>query len=414
MQRLKRAVLPLAIVATGIGAAAIMIANRPHAAQVEMEVPATTVETIVVLPGDHVARIRAMGLVKPERQVVIAPEVTGRVIEQNAQLVPGGRVRAGDPLVRLDPRDYTAAVTATQAEVARANLSVREETTLRRVAEHEWKDRPAGFSDETLAYALREPHIDAAQAQVSSAKSRMARARRDLERTLVRTPFDALVVSEEVEVGQSVGPAAPIATLVGIDRYWIMISIPVAQLAYIEVPGVSTDTELGSRVRVFNEAAGEQHAAREGHVIRLLGSVDPRGRMAQVVVAVDDPLGLQAEVATRPAPLLLDTYVRVEIDGRTLSAVVPIPRAALHGDHRVWVVDDDHRLRSREVEIAWREPGRVFVSSGLRRGDRVVTSALAIATDGMKIDEATRPSDPSAPEIAVADPPSTPSSEQDG
>jgi RND family efflux transporter MFP subunit len=404
MKRLKRALVPFAILALGASAAAVMIANRPHAAQVEAEVPTTLVETLEAVPGDHVAVVRAMGVVKPERQVVIAPEVTGRVVEQNEQLVPGGRVGEREPLIRVDPRDYTAAVAATQAELARANLSVREENTLRRVAEHEWKDRPAGFSDETLEYALREPHLDAARAQVSSAKSRMAKARRDLERTLVRAPFDALVVAEDVEVGQTVSPGAPIATLVGVDRYWIMVSIPVAQLAHIEVPGVNTDAPLGSKVRVFNEAAGERHAAREGAVLRLLGSVDPRGRMAQVVVAVDDPLGVRTDVSARPAPLLLDTYVRVEIEGKTLPGVVPIPRNALQADHRVWTVDQEHKLRAREVELAWREPGRVFVSSGLRHGDRVVTSGLAIATEGMKIDASEPVAAPATPELAAVDP----------
>jgi RND family efflux transporter MFP subunit len=415
MKRLKRAFVPLAIVAAGTWAATVMIANRPHAAQVEVEVPTTLVQTMVVAPDDHVAVVRAMGVVKPERQVVIAPEVSGRVVEQNTQLVPGGRVRRGDPLIRVDSRDYTAAVAATQAELAQANLSVREENTLRRVAEHEWKDRPAGFSDETLSFALREPHLDVAQARVSSAKSRMSKARRDLERTLVRAPFDALVVAEDVEVGQSVGPGAPIATLVGIDRYWIIVSLPVAQLAHIDVPGINTDAELGSTVRVYNEPTGERHASRQGHVIRVLGSVDPRGRMAQVVVAVDDPLGVQQEVSARPSPLLIDTYVRIEIEGRPLRRVIALPRAALHDEHRVWTIDDDDRLRSTDVEIAWREPGRVFASSGLREGDRVVTTTLSIATDGMQIKQVDPAVEARGPEIAVSDA-SAPSAEgeQDG
>lgn len=264
MKRLKRAFVPLGIVAVGIAAAMVMIDNRPQAAQVEVEVPATFVDTVRATPDDHIAVVRAMGVVKPERQVVIQPEVSGRVIEQNTQLVPGGRVRSGDPLIRVDPRDYTAAVTATQADLAQANLSVREEKTLRRVAEHEWKDRPQGFSEETLEFALREPHLDVAQARVSSAKSRMAKARRDLERTLVRAPFDALVVTEDVEVGQTVAPGVPIATLVGVDRYWVMVSIPVAQLGHLEVPGVNTEADQGSKVRIFNEAAGERHASRQG------------------------------------------------------------------------------------------------------------------------------------------------------
>lgn len=133
------------------------------------------------------------------------------------------------------------------------------------------------------------------------------------------------------------------------------------------------------------------------------------------MVAVDDPLGIEAEVSARPSPLLIDTYVRVEIEGRPLRRVVPLPRVALQGDHRVWTVDDDGRLRARQVEIAWREPGRVYVASGLEAGDRVVTTPLAIATDGMKISESEPAAAMEAPEIVAADAPAPSSSlEQDG
>lgn len=236
MAGLGRAFVPLAIIAGGIGAAAVMIANRPQAAQVEVEVPTTFVQTLSARPRRHTVIVRAMGVVKPEKQVVVQPEVSGRVVEQNEQLVPGGRIRTGDPLVRVDPRDYTTAVSATKAELAQARLAVREQNSLKQVAEHEWKDRPQGFSEETLAFALREPHVDVAQARVSSAKSRVAKARRDLERTLVRAPFDAIVQSEAVDVGQTVGPGTPIATVAGIERYWVMVSVPVAQLSFIEIP----------------------------------------------------------------------------------------------------------------------------------------------------------------------------------
>lgn len=124
--------------------------------------------------------------------------------------------------------------------------------------------------------------------------------------------------------------------------------------------------------------------------------------MAQVMVAVDDPLGVRAEVGQRPSPLLLDTYVRVEIEGRELEDVVPVPRTALHGDEEVWVADSDDRLRPREVEVAWRERGRIFVSSGLQEGERVVTTPLAIATDGMKVTVAEPARESSSLEVAAA------------
>ncbi len=209
MPRLRLVLLPLVIVAGGGALAGTLIANGPKVESVQTEVPTTFVEVEVARPRVHHVRIEAMGVVKLEKAVVMQPEVAGRIIEQNTQLVPGGRVAEGDPLVRIDPRDYSAAVAAMQADLAQAKLLVQEERTLKAVAEHEWRTRPEGLSEETLKFALRDPHLDAARARVSSAQSRIAKAKRDLSRTVVRAPFDAVVVEESVDVGQTVAPGVP-------------------------------------------------------------------------------------------------------------------------------------------------------------------------------------------------------------
>jgi RND family efflux transporter MFP subunit len=394
MKRLLRAIVPLAIVGGGLAGAAALYASRPQAAPIAEPEAVTHVETIEVAVGTHTPTIAAMGIVTAEKQVAVAPEVAGRVIEQNTALVPGGRIAAGDPLVRIDARDYSLAVDSMKADLAQAQLQVREEATLRRVAEHEWRDRPEGFSEETLQYALREPHIDAAKARVLSARSRIAKAKRDLGRTILRAPFDAVVLAESVDIGQSVGPAAPIATLAGIDRYWVQVSIPVSYLALVDIPDVSITDDKGSAAVVLGgsvgptapEGAAGSGEQREGYVVRLHGSIDERGRMAQLFVAVEDPLGRLQPVGERALPLLLGTHVRVEIQGRALHDVVVLPRRALRNDESVWTLDADNRLRRREVEVAWREPGTVVVREGLAAGDRVVSTPLAVATEGMKVE----------------------------
>lgn len=384
MQRVLRALLSLAILGIGGAAAAALLASKPKAAAIEQERPATHVQVQTVRLTDHRPTISAMGRVTAEKQVVVQPEVAGRVVEQNHALTRGGRVAAGDPLLRIDPRDYSAAVSAMEADLAQAQLAVREERTLKQVAEHEWRERPQGFSDETLEYALREPHLDAAKARVKSVRSRMSRARRDLARTIIRAPFDAIVLSEAVDLGQTVGPQVPVATLAGIERYWVEVSLPVAMLHHLEIPGVNTEAEQGSAATVVNEATGAEQI-RDGYLVRLQGTVDPRGRMAQVFVAVDDPLGVHVPIEKRPLPLLLDTYVRIELQGRTMTDVVVLPRAALRPDGSVWVLGEDQRLQSREIDIAITEGASIVVADGLQPGDRVVVTPLPSATEGMRV-----------------------------
>ncbi|MCA9654395.1 MAG: efflux RND transporter periplasmic adaptor subunit [Myxococcales bacterium] len=394
MARLRSAVLPLIILAAGISAAGFFVTTRPEAKPQAPEDPVVLVRTATARPGSHQVTLSVMGVVRAEREVTLLPELAGRVVQQSERLVDGGLVEGGEPLVRLDSRDYASAVEMSQADLAQARLAVREEEVQRRVAEAEWRDAPADFADDSRAYVMREPHLDAAQARVSSARSRIKKAKRDVSKTIIRAPFDAVVLGESVELGQVVGPGSPVARLAGVDRFWIQASLPVSQLEHIEIPRINAEAQ-GSVATIVDRAAGEQR--REGYVLRLLPAVEERGRMAQLVIAVDDPMGLSLPLGQRPTPLLIGTYVEAELRGRTLSDVVAVPRLAMIDDSHLWVVEQD-RLRSREVEVVWRERGQVYVRKGLAAGDRFVVSQLAVATEGMVVQvEEPEPAEPTAP-----------------
>ncbi|MEM9463470.1 MAG: efflux RND transporter periplasmic adaptor subunit [Myxococcota bacterium] len=400
MARIRSALLPLAFLIAGGSIAALLVTTRPEAKQQAPEDPVTFVRTERAVVGHHRVTIAVMGVVRAEREVTLQPEVSGVVIEQSEHLADGELLEAGELLVRLDARDYASAVKISRADLAQAELGVREENVQRRVAAAEWKDTPEDFSEDSRAYVMREPHLDAAQARVDSARTRIRKAKRDLSKTSIHAPFDAVVLTENVELGQLVGPQAPIARLAGIDRYWIQASIPVSQLPFVEIPRVNTQQRQGSAATVIDRAAGGQ--PRAGYVLRLLPAVEERGRMAQIVLAVDDPLGLRVPLGQRPTPLLVGTYVEAQIAGRTLEQVVPVPRPAMIDDGHLWIVDDEGRLRMREVEVTWRERGRVFVGAGLTAEERIVVSNLPLATEGMRVevtDEHPKP----AP--APADPP---------
>ena len=384
MRRLLQVLLPLVAIGAGLGVANLFIATGPKAAPVDAEAAQTFVRVQSAKRGEYRPSIRAMGIVQAERSVSLSPEVAGRVKEANHDLVPGGLITKDEPILRVDGRDYSDALAMTQADLAAAQLRVREENTLRKVAEHEWRDRPDGFSDETLAFALREPHLDVAKAQVKSARTRIAKAKRDLGRTLLRAPFDAVVMSETVELGQTVSPAVPVVSLAATDRFRIEVSIPVAQLQELRIPGVNTDDAAGSTAKIYNEAANDE-AVYVGTILRLERAVDQRGRMAKLHIAVDDPMSLGKPAAERPLPLLIGSSVRVELVGEPIPGVTVLPRTALQENGQLWVLGPDDTLHSREVNIRWRDAGTLAISTGLEAGERVVTTGLPLATEGMKV-----------------------------
>lgn len=385
MSKIGKVLLPLAIVGAGAALAGFWVTNAPKPEPIDVVVPLKVVETMLAEPGAHRVVVPAMGIVRAEREVTLMPELAGRVVQQSENLVDGGLVAAGDPLIRLDARDVSTQLAVTQSELAQAKLAVREETQQRRVAKAEWSEVPKDFSEDSLQYIMREPHLDAAEARMSSVRSRIKKAKRDLQKTIVRAPFDAVVLTESVDLGQYVGPSTPVVTLAGVDRFWVQVSVPVSQLQFLDVPGINAEAGHGSTA-ALSSAGDSANAPREGRVLRVLPSVEELGRMAQVLVAVDDPLGLKLPPGERPTPLLVGTYVQVQLRGRVLQDVVAVPRRALRDDERVFVVGDDGRLVTKRIEIVWRERGRVLINNGLDKGDRIVLTPLPMATAGMRVD----------------------------
>lgn len=394
--------LVVAVLAAGVGTLALLRATKPEAQRADQDVTPLLVETLRVERKRHEASVRAQGTVVPARRVSIQPEVSGRVRWQNPELVPGGRISEGQPLIRIDPREYELAVKARQADVSRARLELRMEKGQREVAQREWQkfggDQADAADGGTLA--LREPQVRTAQVAVQSAESALEQARLNLARTTIRAPFNALVMEENVETGQLVGPQTNVAVLVGTDRFWVQVSVPVEALASIRVPGRG-GAEQGSSARVWQAADGAP-IERLGEVIRVLPDLDPGGAMARLLVAIDDPVGQRAD-GDPELPMLLNSFVNVEVEAPPLDDVIEVPRAALREGDRVYVMDGDDQLRIRTVQIAWRRPDAVLVRDGLEDGERLITSRVPAPVEGMRLRTVADAEAAPVPAVAEAD-----------
>ena len=349
------------------------------------------VETVRARKGREVVTIRGMGTVIPAKKVVLQAEVGGRVVKQNPGLVPGGYLAEGKTAVRIDPRDYEYALAQKKAQVEKARLELAVEEGRRKVALKEWenlKGRMGGASPDK-ALVLREPYLKNAEAALEAARSAADKALLDLERTKVKVPFNAIVLSENSEVGQLVSPQAQLAVLAGTDTFWVQVALPVEKLKWILFPPPGSGE--GPPVKVVQILGEGRRIERKGRVLRLLGDLEPQGRMARVLVAVDDPLLLQTRTEGTRLPLLLGSYVRVEIQGKEVENVFALPRTALHGGDKVWIMDGRDRLEIRSVSVLFRERKRVLVDQGIREGERIVTSPIPIPVQGLKLREEREP-----------------------
>lgn len=406
-QRL-RGVLQILLGAIAIAAAVAIFmyfrSTKKEPEQQEIAERVAIAHAVTAESNNHDVIVRANGTVKPARDVHLASQVSGRVSWISESLNAGKIVREGEDLFRIDTTDYRLAVQQAQAQVESAQSQLQIEEGRGRVAQREWElfaqvneDEAPNTANRNTAnqnpeLAQREPQLRAAQVQVESARAQLDQARSNLRRTTVTAPFDAYVEARNIELGAYTSPQSPAAHLVGIEHFWVEVALKTSVLPWIDFAQLNGGG--GSRATVSYDL-GQSTIEREGVVLRLLQSLDAQGRMARVLVQIDDPLNLEeqgesAEGATDEArlPLLIGSFVTVTITGPTLPDVIAVPRQAQRGANEVWIVSDDERLSIRTINPVWSDSGTVFVPSGesISPGDRLIVTSLASAVEGLKLD----------------------------
>ncbi len=375
----RRVAVPLLVVLLGAAVAVGMFLLRPKTKKGDPDRPTPHVAMLDIEAGPTQPLIQASGVVEPDQRIGLVPEVSGRVIRQAEALRPGGRFAAGEPMLWLDARDYELAIEQQAALVKQAELNLALEEGRAETARQEWallgSDRPA----DQASLALRGPQLASAQAGLASARAGLERAELNLKRTVIRAPFNATVLDEQVDLGQVVAPGAPITTLVGTDRVRVNLSLPLADVSLLQVPGLNA--EQGSAAAVIQRLEDGSTVSHLGWVAGLAAQLDPQARTARLLVLVDDPLAAGPE----GLPLLPGAWVEVELQGAPMPAIAAVPRSAVRPDGSAWVVTADNELALRQLDVAWRTRDEVFVQGGFEPDDHLVPEPPALAAEGVAV-----------------------------
>ncbi len=345
---------------------------------------APLVQTMIVEAVSHQFVVTSQGSVSPRRESDLIPQVSGEVLWVSTALAAGGFFEAGDVLARIDGADYRVARESARASVARAESEYHRAT--------KDLDRQRRLADRSVASEARiddaENDYRIAEASLREAQAGLERAERDLTRTELKAPYRGRVRSEQVDLGQFVSRGTPIAKLYAVDYAEVRLPLPDRELAYLDLFGLlqvpdETGADPAGETHVDLEAdfAGERHHW-EGTLVRTEAELDPRSRMVHVVARIPDPYGLETP---RSAPLAVGLFVEASIKGETVHGAFVLPRDALREGDQVYVIDDSGRLRFRDVEVLRTEREHVVLRGGLVGGERVCTSRLQAAIDGMAV-----------------------------
>jgi len=328
-----------------------------------------TVQVEPVAANDHQVIINSYGEIKPLENTQLSAQVSGEVLSWHPNFVAGGVVARGETLFTIEKDNYEAAVLVAEADVARAQAALIEEQAQAQVAEDEAKRFPSKARTDLF---LRKPQVLSAQASVKSAKAALKRAQRDLDNCEVTAPYDALVVSRNVGVGQFVTVGSQVAELNNIETAEVII--PIAGFDSVFLP----ERIKGITATVIQK--GLNSFTREGVIDRDLGIVDSATRMSSLVVRIEDPYGLK----TKQPAIKFGSYVQVNFAGATLNNIYRLPQALVN-NQTVWVVNESQELEPRKVTVIREEGEYFYISSGLKENDKLVITLPEYPQKGMQV-----------------------------
>jgi multidrug efflux system membrane fusion protein len=372
--KILRRLTPLLILIIFIAAAMLLIRTQEAPEQKDQAINIAIVDVQTVQPQTLSLNLPSYGVVNPKYRTQLVTEVKGRLLNISANFVAGGVVKQGEQLAIIEPSDYEADLIQAEATLAQATAALNEEKARGVVAKIEFKDFGTGLPPEL---GLRIPQLKKEQANVKYAQAALARAQRNLTRTVIRAPFDGIIKARNVDLGQYVTLGTNLGELYDTSIAEIRLPLANEDLAYLEsVDNPETAVTLTALL------AGKQ-VTWQGNIVRSENVIDEKTRMVYLVAEIRDPY-LRNQHAKGALPLKYGSFVNAIIKGRTVSDVVKLPRHVVRNG-QVAVVSKDNVIEIRPVNIIRSDIDTLFIKGSFSQGERVATTSVNSLSSGQTI-----------------------------
>jgi len=367
MKRKHKRMLSIAGVLVGaIMVAAALSTLKPEPPKKEVENLDLLVDVLQLEISSESFEISSQGTVRPRTQTVLSAEVSGSIISISPKFVAGGVFQSGEVLMRIDPTNYTVGVDRAEALVTQRQIEF----------DGAQKLRIQGYRAEA--------ELASAAAALAAAQAELVGAKRNLERTYIRLPYEGMVLSKDADLGQFVSPGTQIGVTFATNYAEIRLPLTDQDLAFIELPDSTEITQSGGadgpQVTLSATQKG-RHTEWNAQIVRSEGVVDERSRVTYSVARVVDPYQLHGD----GIPLPIGTFVAAKIAASSVVDVIRVPRSALRGSDQLLFVDDENKIEIRSVEILRTDAQFAYLSGGAEAGERIAITAIEAPTNGMSV-----------------------------
>ncbi len=316
-------------------------------AAMKEEVPAVRVITLTLKPGRLVDKINLPAQVEPYDEVWVKAEVSGQVVK--VLVKEGQRVKGGQVLVELDDRDYRSRLARIEAnyKLAKLNYSRTEALVKKKIS--------------------APTNLDEIEAQLKDLGAQRREARLALSRTRIASPLSSLLNRIEAKKGDFLSVGDPVAQILEIDHVKVTVGVPESDVAAI------FDLEEAD---VIIEALGKRSV--KGKKVFLSRQPRSLARLFDLELRVPNPDGR----------ILPGMFARVELVKQVFDRALAIPLYAVisQGNEYFVFVEEEGRVKRRNIELGVLAGWQVQVTSGLEAGERVIVVGHRLLDDGQAVE----------------------------
>ncbi len=330
--------------------------------------------------------IETSGFVEAAARTSISAEVSGKIIETSESFHVGEFFKKGDVILKIDPTDYETAANVAESRLSVCKKLLADEERLARDSIKDWEEenekKPEIDRDkEPPPEVTRETPLEVARSNLLASQAELKKAETSLERTVIRAPYNALLIDKQVDVGQFLTPGFFLATLVAIDYAEIRLPIDYSEIPFLNLPRGPLKTDNDGIIDVTIHFPG---GVRKGTIVRTENTIDEKTRSLYAIAQIKDPYLWFTEGKGKLQPIVLGQFVKAVVNSEPIDDLVELPRGTLRGEQEVVIADKD-TLSIRRIDKVHETADQIYVR-GLTPGERVVLTSPHLAYEGERVE----------------------------
>ena len=371
---------PLLIIVLGVIISSLMIALRPVTIPDEVKFVHPFVEAESLQSESINIIVKSQGTIIPYTESQIFSEIIGPVVYVSSNLYEGSSFKKGDVLAKIDSKDYELDIKSAESILAAAKTKLSFEEAESLSAKEEWEKIGEGIPSDL---ALRVPQLKQAQSEVEAAEANLERLKRNLDKTIIRAPYDGLVRKKNIDIGTVVSPGFLLASVYSTDFVEIKLPIPDEELKFLDIPLDGSEIVPNKQSELILKGSfGGKDVVWRGSIVRMEAEIDPKSRMAVLIGRVARPYDL----VKNHIPLRVGQFVEAEIIGKKFNQVFSLGRELIRQDNQVITIDRlDTTLVFSKVNVIRYIDDIALITDGLNNMSLVCLTKLDIMYPDMKV-----------------------------